>query len=300
MRLVRAAARGAAGKLLMAAQAVAGPSTAESAIAPPTAAPAAPSPSAPAKPNSAAPLSRIGLDLAFHTHSQSIETITVVAPVVQAVFWVGRFTLEPELPFVYYHTHYSSTSPESGFGLGNPTFAAKYHYRTDALDFYAGSGVAFPVAQYPTGDSGGDQAKATGYRAAMGTRGGWNAWWYAPDSLIFYVPVGVRYVFPMGLDVGLDAAAVLALLLDHGGPEPRGAAQIGAHVGFASPWIETGLRLRVASYGDTQTSLEPYVEGFFGNAYVGAGVLFHAGDPVDPFQYAGSIWGLRIAGGARF
>ena len=298
MRLVRAGASVAVGKLLMAAQAVAAPSTVESVVAPPTDAPAAPSPSAPAKPNSAAPLSRIGLDLAFHTHSQRIETITVVAPVVQAVLWVGRFTLEPELPVVYYHVHYSLTSPESGFGLGNPSFAAKYHYRTDALDFYAGCGVAFPVAQYTTRDSG-DQRKATGYLTAIGTRGGWNVWWYAPDSLTFYLPIGVRYVFPMGLDVGVDAAAALGLLLDRG-VEPYGAAQIGAHVGFASPWIDTGLRVRIAGWGNPQTSLEPYVEGFFGNAYVGAGVLFHVGDPVDPFQYAGSIWGLRIAGGARF
>jgi hypothetical protein len=49
-----------------------------------------------------------------------------------------------------------------------------------------------------------------------------------------------------------------------------------------------------------QISLEPYVRALFESAYVGAGFLINADEPYGPWLDTGSIWGLRVEGGARF
>jgi hypothetical protein len=236
----------------------------------------------------------------------------LVAPVLRATFWVGNVTLEPDLPLVYYDasvseqsaTFFGSTS-HSGLLIGNPTFAAKYHFLNETMDASVGAGISFPAARLDETSSN-SLWKAFGYGGALGTRGAWNYWWYAPNSLTLFLPAKVRYVSKQGLDVGLEGALGLLLYTGDGSRDPLGDAQIGMHVGYASSFIEAGLRLRGVRIPGTQSdekfqaSMEPYVEALFDHAYVGAGFLFNINKPLGPFLDTGSIWGLRVDGGARF
>ena len=92
----------------------------------------------------------------------------------------------------------------------------------------------------------------------------------------------------------------------NGSSDVLGALQMGAHIGYASSFIEAGLRLKgVRIPGDRnddsfQSSLEPYVRGLFDHAFIGGGFLINLDDPLGPLLDQGSIWGLRIEGGARF
>lgn len=251
---------------------------------------------------------RLGLDLTFYTQSPTGGHITVLAPIIRGAFWFGPVTLEADVPFVYYDVGASAQGffaggGDSGFLPGNPSLAVKYHVPAERTDVYVGAGLTLPIASIQ-GDQNGIW-KAAGYGAAIGTRGGWNAWLYYPESLALFLPVGVRHVTRQGLDVGVEAAAALFIYTGDGSRDPLGFGQFGAHVGYAASFIESGLRIRgVRLAGDTrdnfQFSLEPYVTGILGNAYVGAGLIMNVDQPLGPFFDTGSVWGLRIEGGARF
>lgn len=256
-----------------------------------------------------------GLDLTFFTESPNSNHVTVVAPIVRASFPVGRFTLEPDIPFVYYDTNLgfalpggSASSGDSGFLVGNLTFAAKYHAREKKADIYVGAGVALPTARLDQGDESA-LSKTVGYTGAFATRGLWNIWWYYPNALTLFVPAGIRYVDRPGIDVGAEVGAGVLINTGSGSSvssDILGALQVGAHIGYASSFFETGLRVKgVRLPGDRnedsfQSSLEPYVRGLFEHAFIGAGFLINLDKPAGPLLDTGSIWGFRVEGGARF
>jgi hypothetical protein len=278
---------------------------------------AAPAPSPPYEdgappPDAARPrhVSQIGLDVTIHTQAPQGSTITVVAPMIRGTFWAGPVSLEPDLPLVYYHVRVPQDSGgflsggDSALAPGNPTFAAKYHFFADTLDAYVGGGIALPLAQLDQGDANAIW-KAVGYSAAIGARGAWNVWWYLPDTVTLFLPVGVRYVMPQGLDLGVEAATGILIYTGSGSLGPRGSVQIGGHVGYASSVIEAGLRLQgvrlpVDTDDNFQASMEPYVRAFLAPVYFGAGFLMNIDKPYGPFLDTGSVWALCIEGGARF
>ncbi len=254
----------------------------------------------------------MGLDVTFHTQSPDTDLhVTVLAPILRATIPIGSWTLEPDLPFLYYDVSTPSgaasflgTSGDSGFVAGNPTFAAKYHAISNGIDAHVGAGVALPLASLSRTDAS-ILWKAAGYTATLGTRGIWNVWWYYPDALTLFLPFGIRYVGDQGLDVGAEAAVGVLMYTGSGSQDPRGALQIGAHVGYASSSVEAGLRLQgVRIPGDSandqfQSSLEPYVRALLDHAFFGAGFLVNLDEPFGPLLDAGKVWGLRLEGGAR-
>ena len=256
----------------------------------------------------------VGLDMTFFTMSPQTTEVTILAPMIRAVVPLGMFAFEGELPFVYYSTKVSFppvpgvTLPsveDSGFLVANPTFAVKYHYRKDDLDVYVGGGISLPLARLDSGDTS-NASKAVGYGGAAATRGGWNIWWYVPNALTLFVPAGVRYAQKQGADIGAEVGAGMLINTGGGNSDVLGAIQVGGHLGYAAPFLETGLQVKGVRFpgdgnGDRfQVSLEPYVRALFESAYVGAGFLINADDPYGPWLDTGSVWGLRVEGGARF
>jgi hypothetical protein len=256
------------------------------------------------------PKTEVGLDMTFFTGSPDPVTLTAVAPILRAIIPVGPFTLEPELPFVYYHYNVSVNVPgvittsasDSKFLVGNPTFAFKYHARKKDLDVYVGAGVGLPLARVDQGET----DRAIGYAMAFATRGAWNVWWYDPNALTFFVPAGVRYTAQSGFDLGAEVGSGILINTGSGTSDVVGAVQIGGHVGYAASFMEAGVRLKgVRLPGDGnadsfQASVEPYVRGLFEHAFIGAGFLINLDEPLGPLLDTGSFWGLRVEGGARF
>lgn len=269
-------------------------------------------PSAPPEPPAPErPPGFVALDVTFHTQSPNGFTTTVIAPILRAAFPIGRWTVEPDLPLAYYHVSelnfgFFTVPADSGLLVGDPSFAAKYHVMNGGVDFYLGPGIALPLAQIDDSDLSA-LAKLQGYAAALATRGLWNFWSYLPNALSLFLPIGVRYAERQGLDVGAEAAVFAHFHVGSGtGGDPVAGAQIGAHVGYASSDVETGVWLRgvrlPGESGDDhfQGSFEPYVRLLFDRAFVGAGFLVNIDRPAGPLLDTGSFWGLRFEGGTRF
>jgi len=252
----------------------------------------------------------VGVDMTFHTQS-ALQDISVVAPVFRGVFPVRHWTLEAELPTMFYDIsgysqnvagYYRVEVPgDSGLMLGNPVFMAKHHWLHDGTDFYFGPGLALPVVQ----PSDSDRLKVEALGVAAGTRGAWNIWWYMPRALTLFAPIGVRHVAPNGLDVGAEAALAAFFHVGSGSRDTVAGAQLGGHLGYASRSVEAGAKLRIVrTPGDEgsdhgQVSFEPYLRGLAGKAYFGGGLLVNLDEPFGPLFDTGRVWGLRFEAGAR-
>lgn len=248
------------------------------------------------EPAPVAPTGLVSLDSAFHARSVAGETQTVVALVPRATFVDRKVTFEPEFPLLYVLT----SGPDGGLLAGNATASVKYHWFDARTEVFGGGGLTLPMASTEANGNGG------AYLVGAGARGLWNVWWYYPDVMGFFVPVGFRRVEPSRLDWGVEAATGLLLPLRlESDQRPLGILQGALHLGYATPDFETGLILREVRIPGNgakdpfQASAEPYARFFFGPAFVGGGVVLNIDEPLGPIYDRNAVWGVRIEVGAR-
>ena len=158
-----------------------------------------------------------------------------------------------------------SNGPEGKQTLARPSnLGFGVHWVGDfGGDKYRAARVGFQFA-IPTGAVRSEE-EAQAYRYALGGRGGWNPWDWAPATLGLVIPAEVQAQVWRRLVVGGEAAVGgLFASIDNEAPHTA-AAQVAASMRWVLPWFAAGLRISGVVDGrqaddNTQAAVTPFAD----------------------------------------
>lgn len=239
------------------------------------------------------------LDLTYTSHADERSVRDVLSSLFAATYRFHRhWAIGLDWPVAYAHEAADSNHTQDRVGSGNPLLSAAHNVFDDErrrLDVWAGA--TLPLAWLPD-----DVARGFGramYAYALASRGLWNAWLWAPESL--GVASGGSYVTNVSPDVAIiveGAAGATAPLSDVTQDAADLYAQVASagELGAGAVWI--GLRVQgvfmTSDIDALQTALSPYARVEVGAWSFGGRVLFNLDEPLG-FMGAGiDAWSLTL------
>lgn len=243
----------------------------------------------------------------FDDNGQDLHVLTPAARLKTALS--EHAELEIDWPSVLTDVS-GGPSDYTRFLSGNPLLAGylvKPFEHEDARGYMRiGLGIAPPVIDV---DPGTDLVRdITAFSAALATRGWWDAWSYAPDTLSVVVPAQWETLVGGALLIGGDAAAGLLFPTDDRIDDDTDLTlQAAGTLGYRSGPLTVGGKLQgvwlATTDGDNaQLAAVPFVQADVarGAGFVYSRFVLNLDEPLGVFGDGADVWGLYAGGGARF
>lgn len=168
-----------------------------------------------------------------------------------------------------------------------------------------GVGISPPVIDV---DPGPDLVRdISAFSSALATRGYWDTWSYAPDTLSLVIPVQWESLV-RGVLLGGEAAAGLLIPTDERiDDEADLTLQAAGMLGVRGGPLTIGAKLQMvwlatAGGDNAQLAAVPFVQADVasGAGFVYSRLVLNLDEPLGVFGEGADIWGLHVGGGARF
>lgn len=246
----------------------------------------------------------------FTSHPPGLD-VTTATLVFGAGYRIGpAFALRLVAPLVI-HDQRDPGVHQTIVDSGNPFFGAYWVPRSRDVRFELGGGATLPFA--PANNA----IDSFAFYYARGIHGAVDSWLWAPSALSFVGSVRVENVRPIAgfllLGAQLDLALIVPVLDAHGDAQLVVQQTIFVAARFLW-WLSAGLRVSVVdeptsgirctlpgpACDPVQAALTPYVRIDVDRAFFDLSLTMNLDTPYGFAFDTGQVWGLRLAGGARF
>ena len=198
----------------------------------------------------------------------------------------------------------------SSFETGNPYLQGAYRHDADTFVLRAGGGVTLPFASSGSWLDPDDVAGQLGLLVSAAMHGLWSFWLWLPDRFTLVLP-NARIDFALQEQLVLAAETSLGFMFytGDGDADTEIGWQLAVEVGgrLLEGMMEVGLRLQLVTNltaGDgedaAQFMAQPFVRAHFGAGFCELRLAVNLDEEFGFSFDEGKVWGLHLAGGARF
>lgn len=226
--------------------------------------------------------------------SEEHDSLWVISPLFGGIYRFKSMAVALDWGFASLLSMAEKGEDESTFRPGNPRVSALYFNEFGNTYWRLGLGITAPLASIDVGPEG--RLQSATYNYAMGMRGEWDAWLWAPWRMSVEIP------FKAGVELGKfwrlegeASAAVLVPAKSHQG-DSRVFLQIAGEAGYQINPVELGTRIQAVfmpgvESDQAQFSFVPKVSLQMGAFFAFLGVTANLDDPLGG-ELGMDRWGL--------
>ena len=242
------------------------------------------------------------VEIAFTIDEEPLSSLVVFSPLLASRYTLEHFSVGLDWGFTAAVASPDQGEDDSVVGSGNPFLSLLLRGGDERTRWTAGFGGAAPLAWVRTGPDA--RLQRASYNYAMGMRGLWDSWLWAPEHASAVALFEIDYYAGKYVRLSGDAGAALLIPVGDYDDDLDLFLQAAGGAGFVHGTFSTGCHLRLVLMPTlaeemAQLSIAPWVRLDPKGGFGAFSLLFNLDEPLGG-GYGMQVYGGPLAGGLNF